>query len=236
MKENTLEYRNSMKKRIRNRSYCKVVLTLPDATTVTWADEESYQNNRLVSVTINEYNSPISEELPQTDATIILNNRDLYFDPMLETGIAASLVNGLSITISFGYDINGDGVITWFAPTPLLLDTWQIGEAEVSLTAVDLFSNVVNSEKICATGGGLPAIYDVAKQIFEELGVSYSIDGFVSYMDDPGQDYLILNPIPYTTAGELLQMLANAGHAYLYVDDNGTFHLTKIAAALLITP
>lgn len=234
MKENTLEYRNSMKKHIRNRSYCKVVLTLPDATTVTWTDDESYKNNRLVSVTINEYNSPIAEELPQTDATIILNNRDLYFDPMLETGIAASLVNGLSITISFGYDIKGEGVITWLAPTPLLLDTWQIGETEVSLTAVDLFSKVVNSEKIC-TGEQL-SIYDCAKDIFETLGVSYSIDGFVSYIEDPSQKYLILNPIPYTTAGELLQMLANAGHAYLYVDDNGTFHLTKIAAALLITP
>lgn len=231
MKEVTTAYKKSMEQHIRNRSYCKVVLTLPDATTVTWTDDESYKDNRLVSVTINEYNSPIAEELPQTDATIILNNRDLYFDPMLESGIAASLVNGLSITISFGYDIKGDGVITWLAPTPLLLDTWQIGEAEVSLTAIDLFSKVVGSEKICATGGGWPAIYDIAKQIFEELGASYSIDGFVSYMDDPGQDYLILNPIPYTTAGELLQMLANAGHAYLYVDDNGTFHLTKIAAA-----
>lgn len=230
MKENTLDYRNSMKKHIRNRSYCKVVLTLPDATTVTWTDDNAYQNNRLVSVTINEYNSPIAEELPQTDATIILNNRDLYFDPMLEIGIAASLVNGLSITISFGYDIQDNGVITWLAPTPLLLDTWQIGETEVSLTAIDLFSKVVNSEKICA--GEPLSIYDCAKYIFDTLGVAYSIDGFVSYVDDPGQDYLILNPIPYTTAGELLQMLANAGHAYLYVDDNGTFHLTKIAAAL----
>lgn len=232
MKETTIAYKKSMEQHIRNRSYCKVVLTLPDSTTVTWTDDESYKDNRLVSVTINEYNSPIAEELPQTDATIILNNRDLYFDPMLETGIAASLINGLSITISFGYDIRDDGVITWLAPTPLLLDTWQIGEDEVSLTAIDLFSKVVDSEKICATGGGWPAIYDIAKQIFEELGVSYSIDGFVSYMDDPGQDYPILNPIPYTTAGELLQMLANAGHAYLYLDDNGTFHLTKIAAAL----
>lgn len=230
MKETTTAYKRSMEQHIRNRSYCKVVLTLPDATTVTWTDDESYKDNRLVSVTINEYNSPIAEELPQTDATIILNNRDLYFDPMLETGIAATLVNGLSITISFGYDIQDNGVIAWLAPTPLLLDTWQIGEAEVSLTAVDLFSKVVNSEKICA--GESLSIYDCAKYIFETLGVSYSIDGFVSYMDDPGQDYLILNPIPYTTAGELLQMLANAGHAYLYVDDNGTYHLTKIAAAL----
>ena len=229
MKENTLEYRNSMKKHIRNRSYCKVVLTLPDATTVTWTDDNAYQNNRLVSVTINEYNSPIAEELPQTDATIILNNRDLYFDPMLETGIAASLVNGLSITISFGYDIKGDGVITWLAPTPLLLDTWQIGEAEVSLTAVDLFQKVVASEKMCV---GSISIYDCATIIFGEVGVYSSIDGYVSYLDDPGQDYLILNPVPYTTAGELLQMLANAGHGYLYVDDDGTFHLAKIAAAL----
>lgn len=230
MKETTYDYRNSMRKKIRNRSYCKVVLTLSDATTVTWTDEAIYRDNRIVSVALNEYNSPIAEELPQTDATVILNNRDLYFDPMLETGIAALLVSGLPITISFGYDTHNDGVITWLSPTPLLLDTWQIGETEVSLTAIDLFSKMVNSERICAAEK--LTIYDYAEYIFEELGVNYSIDGFESYADNPTQPYLILNPIPYATAGELLQMLANAGHAYLYVDDDGTFHITKIVAAL----
>lgn len=227
MKNVTTDYRNSMSQPIRNRSYCRVVLTLSDDTTVTFSDDGSYRDNRIVNVTLNEYNSPIAEELPQTDATIILNNRDLYFDPMLETEPASLLKNGLSVTIQFGYDIDNDGTITWLAATPLLLDSWQIGETEASLICVDLFSKLVDTDAICV--GNALTIYDYAVAIFEYLGVSYSIDGYSSYFDDPGQEYLITNPIPYAPAGELLQMLANAGHGYLYVDDSGVYHLAKSA-------
>lgn len=230
MKSVSADYITSMEQPIRNRSFCKVVLTFSDNSTVEWSDDVSYRDNRLVSVAMNEYNSPIAEELPQTDATVILNNRDFEFDPLLETGISTKLRNGLPITISFGYDISNNGNITWLSPTHLLLDTWQIGEDEVSLTAVDLFSKLVTDEKLCV--GEQLSIYDYARLIFEEVGVSYSIDGYTSYMDDPGQDYLIVNPLPYATAGELLQMLANAGHGYLYVDDNGVYHLAKSVALL----
>lgn len=171
-----------------------------------------FTNKDIKSYSFKDYVSPISDSIPSQDMSLNVYNFSLRYNVDNPESAINFMELGQEISVSFGYDINGNGDVEWIDSHEIYLKTWSADDTQAKFTATDRFDNI---KSIYYRGKyrkeGISA-YDLALDIFNDMGLEekeYSIDPYL-------KDILIFNPVPAVPHVEALQMLSNACRCVLF--------------------
>lgn len=181
-----------------------------------------FTNDEVLSFSSREDVSSIAEDLSALEMTVEVENYDQYYSP----DNAASALNymeiGQKMSVQFGYDVTGNGDIEWVEPSVCYMKTWSSTETTATFKAVDLFDYKLSGEyyKGQYYKNGI-SLYDLALLVLEDANVEEDL----YYIDPYLKMITVHNPLPDTTHGGCLQIIANAGRCSLYMDRQGRIHL-----------
>lgn len=171
-----------------------------------------FTNKDLKSYTWKDFVSPISESLPSQDISVTVYNFSQKYNADNPDSALNFMELGQEISVSFGYDVTGNGDIEWIASNEAYLKSWDADDSQAKFTATDQFDNI-NSTYYRGKyrKNGITA-YDLAVDIFTDMGFEEN-----RYMIDPYlKTILIYNPMPAVLHVEALQILANACRCVLF--------------------
>lgn len=170
-----------------------------------------YGNENITSVSVEESCSKISEELPQTDATISIINKDNVFDFDNENSPINFFETGQKVSISYGYDV-GNGVVEYVDPFELLVTDWNCDKNTLTLRACDVLrtkNDIFVQRQVYHN-----SLFWYMQNIADIYDISFLPDRRLF-------DMTTNNPLPKLPAKELMQILANAGMCALINDRDG---------------
>lgn len=171
-----------------------------------------FTNKDLKSYTWKDFVSPISESLPSQDMSVTVYNFSQKYNADNPDSALNFMELGQEISVSFGYDVTGNGDIEWIASNEAYLKSWDADDSQAKFTATDQFDNI-NSTYYRGKyrKNGITA-YELAVDIFTDMGFEEN-----QYMIDPYlKTILIYNPMPAVQHVEALQILANACRCVLF--------------------
>lgn len=171
-----------------------------------------FTNKDVKSYSWKDYVSPISESLPSQDMSISVYNFSQKYNVDNPDSALNFMELGQEISVSFGYDVTGNGDIEWISSNEAYLKSWDADDSQAKFTASDQFDNI-NSTYYRGRfrKDGITA-YDLAVDIFTDMGFEQS-----QYMIDPYLNKIwIYNPMPVVPHVEALQILSNACRCVLF--------------------
>ena len=171
-----------------------------------------FTNKDVKSYSWKDYVSPISESLPSQDMNITVYNFTQKYNADNPDSALNFMELGQEISVSFGYDVTGNGDIEWIASNEAYLKSWDADDSTAKFIATDQF-DFINSTYYRGRyrKEGVSA-YDLAVDIFSDMGFEekqYVIDPYLKKL-------LIYNPMPVVPHVEALQILANACRCVLF--------------------
>lgn len=192
-----------------NKFYCGII--------------NSFTNKEVLSYSMKEYVSSITESIPSQDVTLEVDNQNLYYSVDNPNSAFQFMETGQEVKTSFGYDINGDGNITWLPETTTYLKSWSANDIKAKFTAADRFD--FSQSSVYYRGlyreNGI-SLYDLAVDVLNDAGIT---DEREYYIDPYLKKVTIQNPMPAVKHSEALQIIANAGRCVLYEDRGNRIHI-----------
>lgn len=182
---------------------------------------KTFTNKDVKSFLFKDYVSPISENLPSQDMSLTVFNYDGEYNADNPDSALNYMEKMQEISVSFGYDVTGNGDIEWVDGNELYLKSWSADDKEAVFTATDRFdymSGMFYKGKYRSDG---ISAYELAVEVFEDAGIpsdEYYIDPYL-------KNIMIYNPIPPVSHPEALQLIANACRCVLYGDRSRKIHL-----------
>lgn len=176
----------------------------------------SYDNSSVIDSTLDNYVSPISEEVPQIDFSITLTNYDNKFDTDNPNSPASFLETGQEMNIYYGYETPGADEIEWFQGAQLWCSSWECTDTSVTIRTRDMFREQDTEYTDGEFSPEGTSLYDLAVTAFEFM----DIDDY--YIDESLQSMYTCNPLPLVAGKELVQIIANAACCILTQSRSGT--------------
>ncbi len=183
---------------------------------------EVYDDNVLISTDLIEEMDMTSSQLPSTEFGFTVDNSSRRFNILNPTGIYKYLQQRQIVIAELGIDTGG-GVIEYVPLGRYLLWEWTSDEGSLTAsftarTNLDLMSNY-EYEQLTASSKSLAAL---AAQIFAQCGIS-------NYEIDPALSAISTNSMSEKVdCKELLQMIAIAGCANIYISRDNVIHLKQL--------
>lgn len=182
----------------------------------------TFSNDKVINCSLKDYVSPISETIPSMDASLTIDNQDLYYSPDNPESAIAYMEIGQEVKVSFGYDVTGNGDIEWLPETTSYLNTWSSDDVQAKFTATDRFYQLTDTYyKGLYSESGI-TLYDLALDVLNDAGIE---DEREYYIDPYLKRITVYNPLPAVKHSEALQIIANAGRCALYEDRANKIHL-----------
>lgn len=181
-----------------------------------------FTNNEIMSFSLKEFVSPISETVPSQDTTVIVDNKNLYYSPDNPESALAFMEVGQEIKVEFGYDVDGKGNVEWLPPFITYLKTWSADDSQAKFTGTDRFDYLTGKYY---RGHYYPdgiSLYDLAVDVLADSGITDSREYF---LDPYLRSIIVYNPMPVVTHAEALQIIANAGRCALSADRQKRIHM-----------
>lgn len=174
----------------------------------------------IKEATMDDYCSPITENIPQIDLTLILINKDKAYNVDNEDSFINFLETGQECQIYYGYDLGG-GNIEWLQGNSLKAHTWNANDEEVTITCVDTLRLLTgNYYKDTMHENGI-TLFQLAINVLTDAGVEPEM----YFVDESLKDIIIYNPLPNVPCKSALQIIANAGCCSLRQDRKGVIRL-----------
>lgn len=186
-----------------------------------------YGNQQTKDFNIDEYVSPISEDLPSENMVFSFYDEDNNFDVDDANSFMDFLETMQKITVSFGLELD-NGEVEWHQILTQYLKEWKSQEGIVSFTATDRLSQM-EDEYSLANRIYERTAYKEAESIFSDAG----LEPDEYYIDDYLNDIILNNPMPEGTHKECLQILANACRCAIRQDANGKIAIQANFAIVL---
>ena len=186
-----------------------------------------YANNHTKNMSLEEYVSSISEDLPSETLKYSFFDELKQFDVDNENSFINFLETMQKITLSFGITLE-TGDIEWHQIATTYLKDWKSQNGIVSLTATDRLAQM-EDEYTLANRIYDRTAYAEAQAIFNDAGLQpdeYFIDEYLN-------DVYLHNPMPKGTHKECLQILANACRCIVRQDENGIIRIVANFANVL---
>lgn len=176
---------------------------------------KTFSNPEVRSYSFKEYVSPITDTIPSQDMTLEVDNQNLYYSVDNPDSALAFLELGQEISVSFGYDVTGNGDIEWLPANTCYLKSWSADDVKAKFTATDRFDNITSKylRGIYRTEG--ISLYDLAIDVLHDAGIT---DEREYYVDPYLKNVKVNNPVPAVKHTEALQIIANAGRCVLSQD------------------
>lgn len=182
----------------------------------------TFSNDKVINCSLKDYVSPISETIPSMDASLTIDNQDLYYSPDNPESAIAYMEIGQEVKVAFGYDVTGNGDIEWLPETTTFLNTWSADDVQAKFTATDRFYQLTDTYyKGLYSESGI-TLYDLALDVLNDAGIE---DEREFYLDPYLKRITVYNPLPAVKHSEALQIIANAGRCALYEDRANKIHL-----------
>lgn len=211
-------YTLGMAQPLRKRSYIQITL-------MSGGQTYTFDDNDLSSVQKTADIDPLSRRLPKETLTFSIFDYTGEYNPANPSGKWNALDENASISVRFGFTVNG--TVEWLSPDYYLLD----GKPTVSggIATFQASSRIAHLTKTYYKGtAGSKSLYDIAVSVFTDAGLSaaeYSIDSSL------GQIYTTA-PMPITSHQNCLQMIAHASGCTLRTDSNNVIRIEPFSAAV----
>ena len=175
----------------------------------------SFSNAEIKDLTISDYVSSISEELPRETMNLSVYDVDNNFNVDDNNSFIQFLQSMQKVTLSFGVDLDS-GSKEWIDYATLYLSDWDSFQGILSITAEDRISSM---EDEYSAGNKIytRTAYQEAENILKDAGLTsdeYQLDEYL-------KDVVLTNPMPVYSHRECLQLLSNACRCKLYQDHLG---------------
>lgn len=185
----------------------------------------SFSNDNILSFSIKEHVSSLSDSISSIDMTLKVDNQNQYFSPDNDDSPLAYLEIGQEMTVQFGYDIVGDGLekdIEWLPSQTAYLSEWSSDDTSATFVSTDTFDTLTNKYYGGIYSEDGISLYDLAIDVLTDAGITDSRD---YYIDTYLKDITVNNPMPIVTHAEALQLIANAGRCVLFQDRSGRIQI-----------
>ena len=187
----------------------------------------AYTNKDTKDMTLSEFVSSISEELPNQTMKYTFFDQNNSFNVDDDNSFIDFLETMQKITVSFGVTLE-DKTVEWRQVATMFLKDWKSQKGTVSFNATDRLSQM---EDIYSLGNKIytRTAYEEAESIFADAG----LEPDEYFIDDYLQDIELTNPMPEATHKECLQLLANACRCIIKQDENGKILIRANFATVL---
>lgn len=178
----------------------------------------TFTDTQVISYSMKEHVSPITDSLPSWDVSLTVNNYDGYYNPDNPDSALAFMEIGQAVSVKFGYELD-DGSIEWLPPQNSYMKSWSADEKKAKFTATDVFDYLDGTYR---RGRYMPqgiSLYDLAEDVFQDAGIE------AYYLDPYLKKVMAYNPIPVVKHTESLQMIANAGRCSLMQNRAGMIQI-----------
>lgn len=214
-------------------NYKKILITIKNwsvpnrrarVTEVDFGIVKVYTDDNLISMNLIEQMDLISANMPSAEFKFTVDNSDRSFNIMNPTGFYKGLQQQQQVKAEIGLDL-GNGTVEYIPLGSYLLYDWLSDEGSItasftSKTNLDLMFNfsyqnlIVNSQ----------SLYNFAVAIFAVCGIT-------NYVIDASLSAITTNSLVNTTnCKDVLQMIAIAGCASVYVTRDNVIHIKSFGA------
>lgn len=167
---------------------------------------------------------PVSSTLPVSELDFSIDNYSGYYNPDNPVGVYACLQEEQPVSLSYGYDVDGNGIIEWIPGGRYYLIDWSApaNKQSASFTAQSLleFMQQTYTKGVYAPNGA--ALYDLATAVLVDANLPKAADGSDPWiLDESLKNIHTTAPLPAQAQRELLQLIANAGMCVLSVSRDG---------------
>lgn len=178
-----------------------------------------YENDSVLSSSLESYVSPIGSDIPQINFTVTLKNYDKYFNVDNPKSAINFLETGQEMEIFYGYQLPDGGGIEWVRGNHLLCSEWESDDYTATIRCQDVF-RTMDSEyyKGMYVGTG-KSYYDLALEVLQDAGQTDY------YIDPRLKNLYSKNPLPRVQHKEALQIIANACRCTLSQTRYGTIQI-----------
>lgn len=178
-----------------------------------------YENDSVLSSSLESYVSPIGSDIPQIDFTVTLKNYDKYFNVDNPKSAINFLETGQEMEIFYGYQLPDGGGIEWVRGNHLLCSEWESDDYTATIRCQDVF-RTMDSEyyKGMYVGTG-KSYYDLALEVLQDAGQTDY------YIDPRLKNLYSKNSLPRVQHKEALQIIANACRCTLSQTRYGTIQI-----------
>lgn len=178
-----------------------------------------YNNDSVVSSSLDSYVSPIGADIPQIDFTVKLKNYDKYFNMDNPKSAINFFETGQEMEIYYGYQLPDSNEIEWIKGNHLLCSEWESDDYTATIRCQDVFRNMDSEYFKGSYNDAGRSYYDLATEILVDAGVH-------DYYIDPRLKTLYTkNPLPMVSHKEALQIIANACRCVLTQSRTGAIHI-----------
>lgn len=180
----------------------------------------AFNNEHILSSSLNNYGSAISNSIYQSDFSVVINNRNLEFNVDNPESSINFLEENQDMTIYHGYELE-DGSTEWIKTATLKVSSWESNDQTATIKAKDLLRNLDESYYKGQYYINGITLYNLAKLVLEDAQIeekNYYIDPYLKKVT-------VKNPLPNVTHREALQIISNAGRCVLSVNRNGQIQL-----------
>ena len=175
-----------------------------------------YDNDDVITSTLDSYLSPISAELPQIDFSVKLKNYDHYFTWDNLDSTVYYLDGNREVDVEYGYQLPESDEIEWLKGAHMLVSDWDIDDTSATLHCQDAFRSLDGTYK---GTGEASNCYVLAEDVLKRAGISnYFIDPYLKTVTTT----LPLQRVSYK---EALQMIANLSCCALSYSRDGAIQI-----------
>lgn len=163
-----------------------------------------FDNDCITDSSLEDYISPISADLPQTDFSVTLQNYDKQFDVNNPDSVANFFETGQKISIEYGYQLPNSSQIEWIKGGNLNLSEWEIDDTSCTLKSQDKLRSMDGEYYKGDYYPSAKSYYTLAEEIFADADITDY------YIDPCLKDMTTHLPVPRVSHKEALQLIANA--------------------------
>lgn len=186
-----------------------------------------YSNAQTKDLTLTEFVSSISDELPSEDISFTFYDEENRFNVDDNNSFIDFLETMQRVTLSFGITLE-NGTVEWNQVATTFLKDWKSQKGIVSFTATDRLEQMEDEYSLANRIYDRTA-YEEAESIFVDAGLQP--DEY--YIDEYLRDVPLHNPIPNGKHKECLQILANACRCIIKQDQHGVIRIVANFANVL---
>lgn len=186
-----------------------------------------YSNAQTKDLTLTEFVSSISDELPSEDLKFTFYDEENRFNVDDDNSFIDFLETMQRVTLSFGITLD-NGTVEWNQIATMYLKDWKSQKGIVSLSATDRLEQMEDEYSLSNRIYDRTA-YEEAESIFADAG----LEPDEYYIDEYLNDVQLHNPMPNGTHKECLQLLANACRCIIRQDENGVIRIVANFANVL---
>ena len=187
----------------------------------------SYTNKNTKDMSLSEFVSSISEELPNENMSYTFYDENNNFNVDDDNSFIDYLETMQKITLSFGVTLE-DKTVEWKQVATMYLKDWKSQKGIVSINATDRLSQMEDTYSL-----GNKIYTRTAGQEAENIFADAGIEPDEYFIDDYLYDLVLTNPMPELTHKECLQLLANACRCIIRQDEKGKIIIRANFATVL---